>query len=271
MKMELANARIESSENTSSQNTVSTPSKQSLAALCTTSPMKSLHASGISLAEQHAAISKGHSADSETVQQPPHPHDICDLYVQGAMQVMEDGPSGSGAGKHIEYAVHVKLYCGLSYSVSRRYNVFYALDQELQRLFPSLMLPVLPPRSLFSSSILDQMDSRCAALNIYMKVPPFVFFVFQGICFQCRLIFWCRQGLVRDPLVSSTSVHKFLELNSVQQVCVPILTFSLPHIRIFFMLLLRRFSVLWTRLHIRLLKTHKYLSLFSASLMNDAA
>ena len=143
--------------------------------------MNSLRASGISF-EQHAVIPKGHSTDSETMQQPPHPHDICDLFVQGAMQVMEDGPSGSGAGKHIEYAVHVKLFCGLSYSVSRRYNVFYALDQELHRLFPSLMLPKLPPRSLFSPSILDQMDSRCAALNIYMKVLPLRFFAFQGIC-----------------------------------------------------------------------------------------
>ena len=179
--MELANAGTESSENTSSQHTVSTPLKQSLATLGSTSPMKSLRASSISF-EQHAVIPKGHSTDSETMQQPPHPHDICDLFVQGAMQVMEDSPSGSGAGKHIEYAVHVKLFCGLSYSVSRRYNVFYALDQELQRLFPSLMLPLLPPRSLFSPSILDQMDSRCAALNIYMKVLPLRFFAFQGIC-----------------------------------------------------------------------------------------
>ena len=44
------------------------------------------------------------------------------------------------------------------------------LDQQLQKMFPSITLPELPPRSLFSSSILDQMDSRCAALNRYVKV-----------------------------------------------------------------------------------------------------
>jgi hypothetical protein len=83
---------------------------------------------------------------------------------------MEDSPPGSGAGKHTEYALHVHLHCGLSYSVSRRYKSFYELDQQLQKQFPSITLPELPPRSLFSSSVLDQMDSRCAALNRYVKV-----------------------------------------------------------------------------------------------------
>ena len=34
-----------------------------------------------------------------------------------------------------------------------------------------------------------------------------------------RLMFLAFQGLVREPLVASSPVHTFLELNSVQQVC----------------------------------------------------
>jgi len=147
-----------------------TPTKQPQPTHGHTSPVQTLQSPNAAAATPALSTPQKHDQDSAAPPQPPHPHDISDLTIQGAMQVMEDSPPGSGAGKHTEYAVHVRLYCGLSYSVSRRYKTFYELDQQLQKMFPSITLPQLPPRSLFSSSILDQMDSRCAALNRYVKV-----------------------------------------------------------------------------------------------------
>ncbi len=169
--LEQAEARVATAEKERGRYcaSVSSPTKESQSALHSASPAQSPHATSVSSAGHDPCTpQKFHSNPDMT----PHPHDICDLDIQGAMQVTDDSPPASGSGKHTEYAVLVKLWCGLSYSVSRRYNSFFALDQQLQKAFPGVMLPELPTRSLFSSSVLDQMDSRCAALNVYVKVEP---------------------------------------------------------------------------------------------------
>jgi hypothetical protein len=171
--LERAEAKAASSQEAPCYRAVTTPTKQSQSAPHHASPAQSRDAPGTSSADHNLSTPQKYNSNAEV---PPHPHEICDLDIQGAMQVSEDSPPGSGSGKHTEYAVRVKLWCGLAYSVSRRYNAFFALDQQLQKAFPSVMLPELPPRSLFLSSILDQMDSRCAALNRYVKViATFVF------------------------------------------------------------------------------------------------
>jgi hypothetical protein len=148
------------------QTAMSTPTKKPESTPCSTALLEACSNS----AGHDASSLKNCHHDVAAPLQPPHPHDICDLDIRGAMQVAEDASPGGGAGKHTEYALSVQLYCGLSYSVSRRYNEFYELDKQLQKLFPGIMLPELPPRSLLASSILNQMDSRCAALNRYVKV-----------------------------------------------------------------------------------------------------
>ena len=161
--LERAEARAASSQEAPCYPAATTPTKQSQSAQHHASPAQLRDAP----ADHNSSTPQKYNSNAEM---PPHPHEICDLDIQGAMQVSEDSPPGGGSGKHTEYAVRVKLWCGLAYSVSRRYNAFFALDQQLQKAFPRVMLPELPPRSLFLSSILDQMDSRCAALNRYVKV-----------------------------------------------------------------------------------------------------
>ncbi len=163
---------------------MSTPSKQVQSASAITSPMQSPQAACSSSTFLSPSTPKVSVSNPDMQLQLPHPHDICDLVIQGAMQVVEDSsPGGIGAGKHTEYAVQVHLYCGLSYSVSRRYNAFFSLDQQLQKLFPSILLPELPSRSLFSTSILDEMDSRCVALSRYVKVILCYRLCHSGSCF----------------------------------------------------------------------------------------
>jgi hypothetical protein len=171
LQLEQAHTKAASFENVQGQPFMSTPSKQIQSGSAFTSTTQSPQACSSSSAIPSPSTPKVSISNPDVQIQPPHPHDICDLVIQGAMQVVEDSsPGGSGAGKHTEYAVQVHLYCGLSYSVSRRYNVFFSLDQQLQKLFPGILLPELPPRSLFSTSILDEMDSRCIALSRYVKV-----------------------------------------------------------------------------------------------------
>lgn len=208
--LERAEARAASSQEAPCYPAATTPTKQSQSAQHHASPAQLRDTP----ADHNSSTPQKYNSNAEM---PPHPHEICDLDIQGAMQVSEDSPPGGGSGKHTEYAVRVKLWCGLAYSVSRRYNAFFALDQQLQKAFPRVMLPELPPRSLFLSSILDQMDSRCAALNRYVKVILTRLFL-SRMC-TSSLTFFGLQGLVRDPLVTSSVVQKFLELDSVQQVC----------------------------------------------------
>jgi hypothetical protein len=165
--LEQAEARAEAAEKEQNRHSMSTPTKQTQLSSHGSSPAQAPHASSNSPSGCEPCTPQKYTSNPDI---PPHPHDICDLDIQGAMQVSEDSPPASASGKHTEYAVHVKLWCGLSYSVSRRYNSFFALDQQLQKAFPGVMLPELPTRSLFLSSILDQMDIRCAALNTYVKV-----------------------------------------------------------------------------------------------------
>ena len=172
--LEESDARASSSENGRCRPVTTTPSKQLQSASGFTPLIHSPRVASLSSAGLSPSIPKANNSNSDVQMQPPHPHDICDLVIQGAMQVVEDSSTGGiGSGKHTEYAINVQLYCGLCYSVSRRYNAFLSLDQQLQKLFPGVLLPQLPPRSIFSTSILDEMDSRCAALNRYVKVILF--------------------------------------------------------------------------------------------------
>lgn len=172
--LEESDSRAASSENGQCRSVITTPLKQLESASGFTSLMQSPRVASFSSAGLSPTTPKSNNSNSDVLMQPPHPHDICDLVIQGAMQVVEDSSTGGiGSGKHTEYAINVQLYCGLCYSVSRRYNAFLSLDQQLQKLFPGVLLPQLPPRSLFSTSILDEMDSRCAALNRYVKVIIF--------------------------------------------------------------------------------------------------
>jgi PX domain len=181
-----SDARAASSGNAQGQPLMVTPSNQIQSTSGSTSLIQSPHTDSTISIGLSPPTSKHCSSNADMRLQLPHPHDICDLVIQGAMQVVEDSsPGGVGAGKHTEYAVHVHLYCGLSYSVSRRYNAFLSLDQQLQKLFPGISLPELPSRSLFSTSILDEMDSRCAALNRYVKVIFIFVCVFWTHVFEC--------------------------------------------------------------------------------------
>jgi hypothetical protein len=70
---------------------------------------------------------------------------------------------------HVSYKIQVTS--GIKkWTVYRRFRDFYYLDQRLQKVFPNIVLPSLPPkRFLKSSSDREVVDERKDQLEIYLR------------------------------------------------------------------------------------------------------